>query len=256
MAKNMVPKQLNNLRYEKKYILPQFLKEKYLSILNDSKNIFIQSYEPRLVQSIYYDTSNLFLAKQNLEGESVRYKLRMRFYDKFDPKYIFLEIKYRNYQIGNKAILKIDNKNCLIHKNILNLKEFRDFFSKFDIFSFNIEQFIPILFVTYKRYYFTGLDKRIRITFDENICYQNLLENNLKYERNSIFQVIDNNCILEIKYPTDQELEIKPIISKLDLRVQRNSKYINGLEFMNLIWLNYSYNKNFYINIIFVIESQ
>ncbi len=231
----MVPKQLNNFRYEKKYIVPQFFKEKYLNILRDSKNNFIQSYKSRLVQSIYYDTSSLFLAKQNLDGESIRHKVRMRFYDTFEPKDIFLEIKYRNFEIGNKEIIKIDNKNSFIHKNSLKLIQFQEFFSRFNILLNIIEEMVPIIFVSYKRYYFTGLDKRIRITFDENICYQNLLENSLNIKNNSIFQINDNNCIVEIKHPIDEDIEISSIVSKLDLRVERNSKYINGLLFMNLI---------------------
>ena len=70
----MEQKQLNNNRYERKYVLPKSINSKYLNILKYDKNIFIQSYEPRLVHSIYFDTNCLSLAKQNLEGDPIRYK--------------------------------------------------------------------------------------------------------------------------------------------------------------------------------------
>ena len=71
------------------------------------------------------------------------------------------------------------------------------------------------------------------------------MENNLYIYRKSIFQYQDNNCIIEIKNPVDQNIEIRDIINKLNLRVQRNSNIL-------MAWNSKSYiTYNFITNILY-----
>ena len=229
----MVQKQLNsNLRYERKYIVPNHLKDIYKICFLENSNLLKELFQPRLVYSIYYDTEDLFLANKNIEGDSKRYKIRTRFYNNKNPDFVYLEIKSKNCEIGDKKVLKIKNYNKLINKDLINLEKHTDFFSGNISLINKLNLLFPVLFVAYKRYYFTDLNKNIRVTFDENISYQNLRNYKLHLNDNSIYTSFDENCIIEIKYPVDKELRFDQIISHLDLRVQRNSKYINGLNKM------------------------
>ena len=232
----MVKKQLSsNYRYEKKYIVPNHLKEIYkLSFLKNT-NLFKEAFKPRLVNSIYYDTEDFFLANQNIEGDAKRYKIRTRFYNDVNPDFVFLEIKSKDCEIGNKKVLKIKNHKNIISKYHINLDSHKKFFFESESLINKLKLFLPVLFVSYKRYYFIDLSNNIRVTFDESISYQNLKYYDLDLNFNSIYNTFDDDCIIELKYPVDKKFVFRDIISNLDLRVQRNSKFINGLYKMRIL---------------------
>lgn len=232
----MEQKQSNsNLRYERKYTIPNSLIETYKICFLNNPNLLIQSFQPRLVYSIYYDTDELFLAKKNIEGDPKRFKIRIRFYNTFKPDSIYLEIKSKNGEVGDKKILEIKNDKKLINKNHINLDSFQHLFFKNRILINKLNLFLPVLFVAYKRYYFTDINKNIRITFDEEISYQNLINHELNLNNNSIYSNPDENCIIELKYPVDTDFDLEKIVSHLDLRLERNSKYINGLNKLRIL---------------------
>ena len=80
-----------------------------------------------------------------------------------------------------------------------------------------------VLSISYKRKYFLKND--IRITFDENIVYQNL-NNYLKYKENDNL----NQCVIEFKCSNDKEfLKIKDEIPFDEIRF---SKYTNAIDFL------------------------
>ena len=70
----------NQLRYERKFIVNN-------QILDDLENLrsflsinIYEKYNSREVNSIYYDTFNLELASQTIEGINCKNKIRVRYY--------------------------------------------------------------------------------------------------------------------------------------------------------------------------------
>ena len=95
-----------NYRYERTMIAPLYDKEEINITFQNNKHIISNAYSPRLINSIYFDDNSLSLAKQNINGDSNRMKIRIRYYgesilfsepyweeNKIDsPKYLILFI--------------------------------------------------------------------------------------------------------------------------------------------------------------------
>ena len=52
------------------------------------QSFFQESYIPRMVNSLYFDTPNYDFASSNMSGESKRIKVRARWYEKLDKKFL------------------------------------------------------------------------------------------------------------------------------------------------------------------------
>ena len=75
------------MRFERKYQIDKS-KQSELKIFLISNN-FKKIYEERVVSSIYYDTKSFDLYSMSEDGEALRKKIRIRFYN-FDTKKINL----------------------------------------------------------------------------------------------------------------------------------------------------------------------
>ena len=76
----------SDYRYEKKFTVP--FSQQYLipKIISSNRMRFIKQYESRKVNSIYLDTNDLTFYRENLEGLSLRKKLRIRWYNDLNKK--------------------------------------------------------------------------------------------------------------------------------------------------------------------------
>ncbi|MDB4209207.1 VTC domain-containing protein, partial [Amylibacter sp.] len=115
-------------------------------------------FEPRLITSVYFDTSDLNMFNDSEEGLLPRKKVRIRWYN--DKKLFTLENKTSSMEGRFKVTSKLDNH---ISESELNTKK------RMDAQYGHIQ---PTLKVSYKRSYYVF--NKMRITFDKDICYQNL----------------------------------------------------------------------------------
>ena len=214
-----------NFRYEKKFLFPKYFQENGFLIIDSNTARFKEIYKKRVINSIYFDTPDLIFAKQNINGDSERYKLRIRYYGLFNnfekPQ---LELKARQGDISYKTIFNFDNHNSI---NIdLNT------FNKIDLIPSKIRNLFPFLkpvvMVNYERHYYLSKCGKYRLTYDLNIKYGplNILEKNFIDQIN--FTESDLN-IIELKYGTNSDLNPGFITKDFPFRYSRNSKYINGL---------------------------
>ena len=60
-------------------------------------SFFQESYSSRMVNSLYFDTSNYDFASSNMSGESKRIKVRARWYEKLDKKFLTAFYLPHNY---------------------------------------------------------------------------------------------------------------------------------------------------------------
>jgi len=72
----------NNFRFERKWVFKNVAKETLLLSLLNSKLFFIEQFNERVVNSIYFDTLSLKSAVDNLDGVNDRKKYRVRWYGK------------------------------------------------------------------------------------------------------------------------------------------------------------------------------
>ncbi len=157
----------------------------------------------RLINSCYFDNSELKSFHESEEGVVPRKKFRIRWYNKSN---IFTkEIKISSIEGRFKYQKKILN----IHKSdeLFDIKIFDKLYG----------ELIPVLIISYEREYFSFND--LRITFDKNISYTFI-----KSFSKPTFK--DSECVMEVKVPID--CDDGYIENLIHLPTSRFSKYTRG----------------------------
>ena len=200
-----------NSRIEQKL---EINKDDYLDVLkwlkkNNAKSL----YPTRLISSIYFDTNNLEMFYETLEGFVPRKKIRIRTYDctEFtETKGIYnLEIKLTTENERYKNISKNINLKDALRNGIFD--------DKYGICW-------PKIKISYKREYF--IIKDYRITIDSDIQYEPLVENKISLK--DIFK--DNSMVLEIK--VDANIDKLELIKQLPFPITRFSKYERAINYL------------------------
>lgn len=188
-----------SFRKEKKFRLTKCdLKILKFSLLNKGMQ---KLYPTRLVNSCYFDTTNLKMFQDSEEGIFPRKKLRFRWYD--NSKIINKEIKISSIEGKFKKIEKVDNLSL---NNLLDLKIYDELYG---ILS-------AVLIIRYEREYF--IYKKLRLTFDTNINYEGLKHN---------LNTIDVENVMEIKSSSNTPDDY--LNEMFDMQNSSFSKYSRGI---------------------------
>ena len=179
-----------------------------------------KTYSDRLIKSIYFDTKNLYLAQQNIDGFSSRFKIRERFYD--DEENSHLEIKNKNNKLVEKFFFKnfkySSNKGLIIFDQLKELHKYPKTF-----FFLNSNKFFKTSIVQYKREYY-NVDENFRFTLDKDISFFNFLNNKKSIEKKFKY------AILELKSLDLDNYKIINYLNKLNIYPKRFSKYVQSLQ--------------------------
>ncbi len=177
---------------------------------NKHENKLLQNYElkkifpDRIVESIYFDTSEFKFFHLSEEGITPRIKIRIRGYN--NGLFENLEIKKTNSYDRQKIVIKKFNYNLT------------DFYK--NLKSFGIDGiFTKKLKVKYKRSYYT-LENVGRITFDQDIVFS--LPGNV----NSLIKI--NHKVMEVKVNSNY-FDKNQIEKTVNLKESRFSKYCIGI---------------------------
>jgi len=180
-------------------------------------NGFISSYNSRIVNTVYFDTNDLTFAQQNINGEEIRIKPRLRFYND-DFKNIQIEYKIKYGYLGYKFIdfshqIKVD-------KDINNsINDFSLYLGNF--LGVNLK---PISLVRYKRHYFEY--NNIRATIDDDLQYR-------LFSHLDFFQSMSFQNVLEFKYKRNYDDFFRNELDNyfsLSVRSNKFSKYIQSIK--------------------------
>ena len=200
----------NNFRFEKKFTVDS---TKLSSVLYELRSKgFFKIYPNRIVNSVYYDDSDLSSFYENLDGLSERVKYRFRFYGNDSQK---VEGKFERKIKSNDVNYKLSEKHVMTRKNLYN--------SKFP----DKPNLKPNVHTNYERFYFYNRFKKIRCTVDINLKVFNTKNNVVKYF---------NDIIIEFK--CDKKFLVKDVIKNANYNV-RCSKYCIGVDMHNLAYENY-----------------
>lgn len=188
-----------------------------------SNFLFREIFEPRFVNSIYFDDSNFTSITQNLDGVKNKIKFRIRWYGKKEIiKKPQLEIKSKNgFTSSKKTIdLKIKEPIKFNFDGVNNLKQLALNYlgSKINLF--------PILSTHYYRHYFLSANKLIRATIDNDLNSSLLYGyTNYNFKRNF------SKTVLEFKYNSNLDNYVRKNLINISARISRNSKYISSALF-------------------------
>ena len=209
----------NNFRFERKWVFENIDKETLLLSLLNSKFFFIEQFNERVVNSIYFDTLNLKSAVDNLDGINDREKHRVRWYGEDTDTLIFpiLENKIKKNFQGYKILYKLKkfNKKKLNNNTLSSLTE--------DINKLlPLKNLQPVSMTNYRRVYLISADKKIRATLDFDLKYKKMINYVDKFFINT------DDLILEFKYSSNLDSYLRNLTPGIT-RLSKNSKYINSL---------------------------
>lgn len=190
-------------RKEKKYKLTAYELESIKgSLIGLGMN---RLFEPRYINSLYYDTAAHDMYYNSEEGVLPRKKVRVRWYNSATSS--SLETKYSSIEGRFKTVNSMGEVN-------------QDDFPR-SIFDQLYGVLEPSLLVSYQREYFSY--NSMRITFDSAITYRDKRKSSINYE--------DPERVMEIKVGIDVSDDY--IENLIPYPTARFSKYSRGLLFSN-----------------------
>ncbi len=169
-----------------------------------NENFVKKIYEPRVIESLYFDNKEKEMYKDSIEGSVPRKKIRLRYYPSENSKEIFLEKKISSVEGRFKK------------RKLINREDFENLKNN-GIFDNNYGRCTPKIFVTYNREYYRVGD--VRVTVDQNIRYR-------EYKKDIIKK--DHNLIVELKTKFNKDLD--ELTQQFPFQKIRFSKFCNGLD--------------------------
>lgn len=220
---------LTSYRYERKFVAPDFSRQHTEAVIKQNSGFFVPVFYARKVNNIYFDTPGFDCYFDNLFGNGNRWKARIRWYgDVFgEIKMPILEFKIKKGLVGTKKSFKLPNFN--ISESSFDAKHLKDVFAAAllpeDIRE-RVGVLLPVLLNTYQRSYFTSLNKKFRITVDDNLEYYNLRPtwNHFQFKHTEMKKIV-----VELKYDQPMNDEADKITNQFPFRLNKNSKFVAGM---------------------------
>jgi len=219
-----------NYRYERKFIIRDPLINTF-DLINPQYLLINEIYNERIVNSIYYDTDNFYLAKETQGGLSFRYKVRLRYYgDETNINNPKLEIKLRIANKGKKYIFDINKKELFESSfrlpSLININQLPNEINRNIFLSLK-----PKIHINYRRKYYKFDNSDLRITFDKDIKFQEFCN----FSSKNINQIRYPSKVLELKYNDYSKNYIRLLMKGIPYRLTSCSKYIMGLKDLGLL---------------------
>ncbi len=236
-------------RYEIKFVIPH---EQARAVLDKAKDALvpdINGNEARYrVTSMYFDSPTHTSYWEKLDGESLRRKLRLRYYGvisggrDLDERPYFLEIKYRRKDNVFKDRIKISTefaREVLLDASALQRTS--EAVRREDRAALAVARTIenyaagswlePSDTISYEREAWQGaVDERVRLTFDRTVhAYPPEVYTNID-AFSGLPIVRPNSCVMEVKFNSVIPTWLREILVTEGLSPQRFSKYSSGLE--------------------------
>lgn len=218
---------ISDFRYERKFFITELSKYEVECIVKIHPAIFSEIYHKRFVNNIYFDSFNLINYRENIEGETDRIKIRIRWYGELFGyiKEPVLEIKVKKEFLNKKISIPI--KPFILKKDTKISDILNSFNDLQDSLVIDFNSLKPSLLNQYSRKYYQSCHGHYRITIDtDQSFYQINKQNNFFLNRTTD----KNTVILELKYAKEYDSEANHITTKFPFRISKSSKYISGVE--------------------------
>ena len=218
-----------NYRYERKFLISGLNSYEVESNINLHPAMFSEIFQKRSVNNIYFDSPELNNYFDNIDGNSRRKKIRIRWYDKLfgEIEKPILEIKIKNGLLGRKSHYPLHPIILDSHFNMQNISQIIKNNKIPENLKMELKSLRPTLLNRYNRKYFLSNDKRYRITIDtDQVFYQ------IGCWSNSFEKILEDktNIILELKYGMDSDNNANQITNHFSFRSTKNSKYVTGIQ--------------------------
>ena len=198
-------------------------------------SFFQESYCPRMVNSLYFDTPNYDFASSNMSGESKRIKVRARWYGELNKK--FLDNFLSNSQLFIFEVKrKINSVSDKLNIGEVTYEKKESYASRINSIQKSLETIVrdqPTLsafnllgtiFTNYEReYYELKSDNNIRLTVDKNISYCN------SKTPSGLLMLAKDYVIVELKFNPKSRKKVNTLMKDFPFRQVRSSKFLSSL---------------------------
>lgn len=211
----------SSFRYERKYLTTSLSAYQLENFVLNSPLLFRPIYQPRQVNSIYFDTPRLDYFQQNSLGVTPRLKVRARWYGVLnEPSNLQIEIKHRAGEVIQKKVFP---------KTQINPFELEEMSR---ITKQQLEANLPeahalraVLANSYQRRYYYSSSSQLRITIDDSVLFSNITD----WRRRQTTYTLAAT-ILEVKYSLQQDNQLRQLISSFPVHISKSSKYVMGIK--------------------------
>lgn len=213
----------SKFRYERKFIIQHLTIEKLINDIKIHPASFKEIFNKRIINNIYFDKYDLGFFKENIDGNSKRSKIRLRWYENESTIKPNLEIKTRKGILGKKFVLGLETVKLDSRKNTNNI--INQILKKNKLHSIKSKILLPTLYNSYSRRYFISADSNFRVTIDQDQIFRSPNHN-----FPNAFEFKSGALIMEIKYHHSQNYLADGLTQFFPFRVSKNSKYVNGIK--------------------------
>jgi len=220
-------------RYERKFMARGTDRKSVESLVKMHPACFRNLHTPRIINNIYFDDADFSFFKDNVEGQSERQKVRVRWYGEGETGIAksVLEIKSKVNQKGSKARYPIEGfnladlsnsrqvdgwlQNCAMHRHLMTKHG----------------SLRPVLANRYRRSYFVSFDGKFRVTVDDELQFFHPGEYVLQSYTN-VWE--DQSNVIELKYEPDCDDAARKITQVFPFRLSKMSKYVAGVYHLHM----------------------
>ena len=223
--------ELNSYRYERKFVAEHISTAQTEAVIKQNSAFFVPVYQPRRINNIYLDTPGLDCYFDNLFGNGHRWKVRVRWYNNIfgEVESPILEFKIKKGWVGTKRSFKLPSFK--IDRNYFDAKQWQEIFLEAELpddVKAKLAGTQPVLLNTYERSYFSTLNKKFRITIDNQLEYYNLRPtwNHFQFKFKE-----ELKTVVELKYNQEWDSEAEKITNQFPFRLDKNSKFVSGMNY-------------------------
>ena len=216
-------------RIETKFIVSDLERDRVETWLHLHGANFSNAYDPRWVNSVYFDTHDFFAFRENIYGASRRAKVRYRWYGSaMIPQDGHLEVKLKRNIYGYKHRERIDGlmlpQDYVWEDLRAELLERAGPFGRLSL-QHNPQ---PALQNRYRRRYFVSFDQKVRVTVDTELeFFDQRYHSRPNLTRKANFPPA---MIVEFKFDRRDRDTVSQHLQTFPVRVSRSSKYVEGLK--------------------------
>lgn len=220
---------LEAFRYERKFIVEGTDAHQIRAMIRLHPALFVESYPPRWVNNIYFDTPELENYQDNVNGAVDRRKIRLRWYHGLyaETDCSTLEFKIKRGLVGRKIQYVLGPFHLAEQFGTKALQAyFQNAFLPPNVMLMIRDQ-EPVLVNRYKRWYFATLDGRFRVTIDAEMAFYHISQHDFAFR----YRYTPNRTsIVELKYQHADDIYAGKVAAFFPFSMYKNSKYVMGME--------------------------
>jgi VTC domain len=216
-------------RYERKSLVEGLDAGQVRMLVRRHPGMFYEPFPPRFINNLYLDSEDLQNYEDNLMGAEERHKARIRWYgDLFgEAQNPMLEFKVKKGLVGTKYSFPLPDFHFMdgfAQTNLQGLIQAADLPERTKFYLRNLH---VSLCNRYYRWYYATRDGHFRITIDTGMIYYRVKRENNRFAHK---YVDHNHVVFELKYDQHLDTQADRIASFFPFGLNRNSKYVTGIE--------------------------